>query len=116
MYFNIKRERVGGLFVKPFRSKYVGEDLYFKYVAQYIHLNPVELFEPGWKFGKIKNSNTIEARLKKYPFNSLIDYEHMIRPEKAILNATAFELIREGLPPIKKMLGEAAEYYAGLEK
>ena len=46
MYFNASRERAGNLFVKPFRSKHVSDDRYFKRVAQYIHFNPIELMEP----------------------------------------------------------------------
>src|SRR3989344_8017211 len=36
MYFNAKNERVGNLFMKPFRARHVGDDRYFQHVLQYI--------------------------------------------------------------------------------
>lgn len=115
MYFNVRRERVGGLFVKPFRSRHVAEEFYFRHVAQYIHLNPVELYEPGWKSGMVNDYAAIESRLKRYAFSSLLDYENHNRPERAILSTEAFDLIREELPPLHKTLANAAAYYRELE-
>src|SRR3989338_8093959 len=51
MYFNIKYERSGGLFTRPFRARHIADDRYFQHVVSYIHLNPAELFERGWKEG-----------------------------------------------------------------
>ena len=44
MYFNEKNDRIGSLFVGPFRSKHIAQDAYLRRVTQYIHLNPAELF------------------------------------------------------------------------
>lgn len=123
MYFNIKNKRVGSLFITPFRSKHIPEDVYFKRVAQYIHLNPVELFEPDWKKGldfvtARRRLAVTEKRLRDYPYSSLVEYEKIKglskRPERAILDAEAFDFIKEGLPPLTSMLENAALYYQEL--
>ncbi|MGH7141106.1 MAG: transposase [Minisyncoccia bacterium] len=115
MYFNIKRDRVGGLFLKPFRSRHVAEEYYFRHVAQYIHLNPVELFEPGWKEGRVKHYEDVENQLKRYTYSSLPDYESEKRPQSSVIAPEAFNLISEGLPPLVNVLADAAEYYKTLE-
>ena len=115
MYFNVKRERVGNLFVKPFRSKHVAGDIYFRRVAQYIHLNPVELFEPQWKTGVVSNGDVLERRLKKYPYSSLPEYSGAKRLESTILDQESVELLKEDAPPLNELIPEMAAYYAELE-
>ena len=61
MYFNIRHGRTGNLFIKPFRSRHVGEDRYFQRVVNYIHLNPAELFESGWKKGSVRNMDRLNV-------------------------------------------------------
>ena len=109
MYFNIKYERTGGLFAGPFRSKHMSDDGYFQKVIQYIHCNPAELYEPGWKEGIVKNMNYLKTKLLNYPYGSLgafANKQHMLRP---VLDQTVFEL--ETQLPISEMLAEAQEYY-----
>src|SRR3989344_8046740 len=114
MYFNAKRERIGNLFVKPFRSKHVDEDRYLKRVAQYIHLNPVELFEPEWKTGTIAYSRGLQHKLENYRYSSLPDYQRN-RIEKNILDYGALELLKEDAEPLDMLLSDAALYYAELD-
>lgn len=113
MYFNVKRKHVGNVFIKPFRSKHIKDDLYLRQVAQYIHLNPAELFEPGWKRGTVRNMRLLEKRLSAYHYSSLPDYCGARRPEKAILNTKAIELLKDA-PLLATVLEEAAAYYAEL--
>ncbi len=115
MYFNVKRERVGNLFVKPFRSKHIADDIYFKRVAQYIHLNPVEIFEPQWKKGVVDNTAAIEEKLKKYPYSSLPDYHGSKRLENVILDREAVKLLKEDMPPINELIPDMSTYYAELD-
>src|SRR3989339_783003 len=42
MYFNKKNERVGALFQGVFKSQYINEDKYLRYIYAYIHLNPAK--------------------------------------------------------------------------
>lgn len=114
MYFNKKNDRTGNLLMRPFRSKHVEDDRYFRRVAQYIHLNAAELFEPGWKKGQVKNFSQLKKQLEEYRYSSLTDYVGCERPELAILNSEATELIRAGLLPIDETLSEMTEYYSEL--
>ena len=116
MYFNIKNERIGGLFVKPFRSKHVSENLYFAQVAQYIHLNPIELFQPGWKSGAVVDLTRTEQQLREYSYSSLPDYIGDQRPERAILDTEAFDLIASQVSNISDLLVDTAAYYQNLPR
>ncbi|HTR18871.1 MAG TPA: transposase [Candidatus Paceibacterota bacterium] len=110
MYFNIKETRVGGLFTKPFRSRLVGDDRYFQYALQYIHCNPAELYEAGWKEGVVKNMKELEQLLVEYPYGSFGVYQsanHRLRP---LLADEVFEIQSQATPA--RMLREARLYYA----
>jgi len=112
MYFNMKYDRIGNLMVKPFRSKHVSEDYYFRKVAQYIHLNPAEIFESRWKEGVVSNPTQLEQKLLEYPYSSLPDYFGTeTRPERTILDLEAFDLIGHSLLPLTEILNEAISYY-----
>lgn len=111
MYFNIKNERIGNLFVKPFRSKHINDDRYLKYVTQYVHLNPAELFEPRWKDGVIKDINSLTLRLKKYPHSSFGDYCGLERIEKVILDESVMTMLKDNLPSPSIIIKDAAAYY-----
>ncbi len=111
-YFNLRNERIGNLFVKPFRSKHISDDQYLQRVLQYIHLNPAELFEPGWKKGRVRNFPLLKQKLLAYPYSSFIDYYSTeVRPKRAILDEEAMSFFTDN-QSIEKMLAEATEYYA----
>lgn len=109
MYFNIKHERTGNLFVKPFRSRHVNDDRYFQHAVHYIHCNAVELFEPGWKDGKVKNIRALVEKLTAYPYSSLPDFVGIDRPAKVILGSDIFSAARDF--DIQDVLKDAVEYY-----
>jgi len=115
MYFNIKNQRIGNLFVKPFRSRHIADDQYLRYVAQYIHLNPAELFDRNWKSAGAKNIQKMDADLRKYPYSSLYDYYEVVRPERSILSPQAMDVISDDLPSLASVLAEAAEYYSEIK-
>jgi putative transposase len=109
MYFNMKNERVGNLFVRPFRSRHVSDDRYFQQVLQYIHCNPAELYEPGWKEGRVKNMPMLVKRLADYPYSSMRSYVN--RKEKnPLLSHDGFDIANQ--LPVAEMLTEARAYYA----
>src|SRR3989344_1032012 len=116
MYFNIKRERVGNVFVRPFRSKHVADDLYFRRVVQYIHLNAADLYNTAWKQCGTKSLKKLERQLQQYRYSSMWDYTLMTRPERAILDTSAFNLIKDGLPPLATLLAEAISYHAEMSR
>lgn len=113
MYFNIRRQRVGGLFIKPFRAKHIDDDAYLQRAVQYIHLNPAEMFESQWKHGNVNDMEKLEASLRAYRFSSWVDYEKTSRPEGAILDQkllTSFGSMK----PLRETLDEAHAYYQEL--
>ena len=109
MFFNAKYERVGGLFTKPFRARHVGDDHYFQRVIDYIHCNPAELYEPGWKKGLVRNMDRLENQLLQYRYSSFADYSGEQRAVVAILSRDGFDTYIPTTP--KKMLAEARAYY-----
>jgi len=114
MYFNGKNDRIGGLFVGPFRSKHIDSDSYLRKVISYTHLNPAEIFEPGWKDGKVQDLTTLELQLRSYRFSSLQDYYGIIRPERSIIDMNVVRELNDHIPPLHNVILDAAEYYGGL--
>src|SRR3989344_8423872 len=112
MYFNKKYDRVGGLFTKPFRARHVADDRYFQRVVDYIHCNPAELYEPGWKKGAVRNIDRLEQQLLQYRYSSFADYNDKKRPHATILSHDGFETYVSRTP--KRMLAEARAYYADI--
>lgn len=88
MAFNLKYRRTGVLFSGKFKARHVNEDRYMRRVVNYIHANPVEIFEPGFKKGNIRNKKKLEKELLDYPFSSFPDYQHGVteRLERKIIN------------------------------
>ena len=109
MYFNARYERTGNLFVKPFRSRYVDTDRYFQYLINYLHCNPAELYEPGWKMGEVKNIKALIEKLIAYPYSSLGAYEDRHLPVRGILDENVFDIVR--ISPAKQMIEEARAYH-----
>lgn len=62
-YHNIKNERVGPIFLHPFKSKYIQTEEQLKHVSRYIHLNP-------FSSGIIK----VQTDLEYYPWSSFNQY------------------------------------------
>ena len=91
MYFNKKYERTGKLFEGHFKSQYVDNDRYLKYLFAYIHMNPVKLIDPKWKKNEIKNKSTSTAFLTDYKYSSLNDYLGIERNEKKIVTRGLFD-------------------------
>ncbi len=115
-YFNAKHKRIGNLLVKPFRSKHISDDRYLQRVAQYIHFNPAEIFEPGWKEGVVQDAKNLEQQLRNYAYASFPDYIGKNRPEVAILDQNAMELLRGSTIFLENLIAETQAYYAELSK
>lgn len=69
MYFNSKHERNGVLFQGKFKSKFVQDDSYLKYLLAYINLNPYKFTQPG-----------------KYTYSSFLDFTGEKRLENKLLD------------------------------
>lgn len=114
-YYNQKYERIGNLFIKPFRSRHVGTDSYLQRIVAYIHCNPAELFEPGWKDGQVHNVEQLKIKLEKFPHSSLLDYRGTRRPESRLLDWESIrDLLDAKMPPLKVLVPETIAYYKDL--
>ena len=91
MYFNKKYEHSGVLFQGRFKAKHADSDEYLRHLATYIHLNPLDLIQSGWKKNGVRDSKYAEEFLKKYSYSSLHDYvSDAMRQEIAIINKDLF--------------------------
>ena len=114
MYYNVKHKHIGNVFIKPFRAKHIDRDDYFQKAVQYVHLNPAELFEPGWKKGEVKNLSRLHNKLREYRYSSLADYLGKKRPENKIINLATAEYF-DAEVSVEKMVSEAAAYYLDIK-
>lgn len=75
-YFNEKYDRhgVGGIFQGRYKSVRVQDEMQLGNVFVYVHTNPVELKEPGWKDLKVKNARNAINWLAHYRWSSYHDY------------------------------------------
>ncbi len=107
MYFNLKYERSGSLFMHPFRSKHIDNQSYYLYIHSYIHLNPISLIESGWKEIGIKNYKKVEEFLNSYLYSSYLDFQKKKRKESKILDFSKVpDYLRE-----KENLSDYVEFF-----
>ena len=90
MYYNKKYKRTGSLFEGKFKSGYIDNDRYLKYLFSYIHLNPIKLLQTDWKEKGIKNKKQALEYLNKYKYSSFFDYLNINRKQNNILNKESF--------------------------
>ncbi|MDP1760450.1 MAG: transposase [Candidatus Woesebacteria bacterium] len=109
MYFNTRYERIGNIFVKPFRARHIDTDRYFQHSINYVHCNVAELYEPRWKTGRVKDLTALQEQIIAYPYSSLGAYEDTHDHLRALLDENVFDVVRR--VPVREMLQEAKEYY-----
>ena len=85
MYFNLKHDHSGVLFQGRFKSSHIGNEAYFRYIFSYVHLNLLDLVEPGWKENGIKKVEAARKFVNTYPYSSFQDYVTNERPHRKIL-------------------------------
>lgn len=73
-YFNKQYDRVGSLFQSRFKAVQIKDDIQLNTVFAYVHTNPVELWEPGWKKYKVKDPKKAIEKLERYWASSYNDY------------------------------------------
>ena len=110
LYFNARNERVGNLFLKPFRSRHVSADRYFQHLINYVHCNPATIYEPEWKTSHVVDPQFLGEQIAAYPYSSLGAHTGAHTPISSILDAEVFSITRA--VRIQKMLQEARQYYA----
>lgn len=73
-YFNTKQERVGSLFQGRFKAVHINREEHLDYLPYYIHFNCLDLIEPEWREGKIKNYQKTIKLLGSYRWSSHLDF------------------------------------------
>lgn len=73
-YFNTRNDRKGTLFEGRYKSVPIVEHSHFLYLPYYIHLNPLDLFAPGWRDRRINNHQKVFEFLRNYRWSSFLDY------------------------------------------
>jgi REP element-mobilizing transposase RayT len=106
MYFNIKYERSGTLFTRPFRSKHIDSDQYLRWVFSYILLNPLSLHQHDWESG-IRNPHEARNFLQNYPYGSFADLI-CARPTARILAID--ERLQFAVGDLDTLVGQLAKY------
>jgi len=90
MYYNIKYDHSGTIFQGQFKAKHVDNDDYFRYLIQYIHLNPFGIQEPDMmRDTKNEHIDDAIAYSKTYEYSSFKDYLGESRPQASILATTS---------------------------
>ena len=82
MFFNLKHEKSGHIFQGTFKAKPIEDNEYLQHLTRYIHLNPLEIFEPKWKENGVKDIESSKKFILKYRWSSLNDY---LNPENQSL-------------------------------
>ncbi len=89
MYYNKKYNHSGTIFQGKYKHRPVTDDNYYRYLIQYIHLNPYSIEEPDMK-KESKREHTPEMfeYSKKYEFSSYKDflYKNAYRKQVVILS------------------------------
>ena len=105
MFFNTKYERSGPLFTRPFRSKHVDSDEYFRWLFAYVLLNPIKLSDPAWeKSGILKNVRETGKFLRGYKYSSFPDYFVGERAESRIITKKALPIEAKELKTMDDLL------------
>lgn len=85
MYFNLKYDHSGTLLQGRFKSKHVDSEAYFRYIFAYVHLNPLDLAQPGWKEVGVKQRDALKKFMNSYCHSSYFDYWVGERSDRKIL-------------------------------
>ena len=73
-YFNVRHNRNGRLFQSSYQSIEVKEPQYLYNLVRYINLNHLELVEPLWKEGEIKNKTMAREFTDSYYWSAHPDF------------------------------------------
>lgn len=73
-YFNKKQKRVGPLFQGRFKAVHINKEEHLQYLVYYIHFNCLDLIEPNWRLGKIRDYQKAMKFLNSFRWSSHLDY------------------------------------------
>jgi len=93
MYFNERNARTGGLFQGTYKAKHVASDRYFLPLTRYIHLNPLDLLDPGWKERGVGKGREAQRFIVDYPWSSYADFIGTARFPRIVENDLTSKLV-----------------------
>jgi len=107
-YFNEQNDRSGVLFQGRTKIIHVERDAHFLYLPFYIHLNPLDLFQPGWKEDGIKDIKGAINFIEEYRWSNYRDIIGKGNSEFADITSKElfFELFQTNEKEYKKDLEE----------
>jgi len=73
-YFNQKYGRSGALFEGRYKRILVKNEAHFIHIPYYIHANPLDYYEPGWRHKRVNNYKKALKFLEDYKWSSHADY------------------------------------------
>jgi REP element-mobilizing transposase RayT len=111
MYFNTKYARSGPLFTRPFRSKHIDSDEYFRWVFAYITLNPLDLYDEQWRKSGLTNEKTAGEFLRDYRYSNFSDYFISSRPESCLLDKESGHGLVDTFDSLLSLLAHATPSY-----
>jgi len=107
MYFNKKNDRVGALFQGTFKSEYIDNDVYLKYIYAYIHLNPAKLKNSNWKTQSKSFLNQLKKFITEYQYSSLQEY---ISLDYKIVNPKPFPVDKKDIIDYDSIINDFSEF------
>ncbi|MEK7088679.1 MAG: transposase [Patescibacteria group bacterium] len=106
MYFNKKNDRVGAFFQGTFKSEYIDNDVYLKYIYAYIHLNPAKLKNSNWKKQPKSFLNQLKKFIAEYLYSSLQEYLSL---DYKIINPKPFPIDNGDIIDYDSMVSDFSE-------
>ena len=73
-YFNKQNQRSGALFEGRYKNVPIKSDEQLNIIFNYVHTNPVELVEPGWKNTGVESKDKAMYQQNTYAWSSYNDY------------------------------------------
>ncbi len=117
-YFNLKHGRKDALFGRRYKSILVETELQSDAVSRYVSIiNPLDVFQPGWREGGLQNWQKSFEFLENYPFSSFPDKigkrSAGILAPKEILEKYSL-LVKVGPEEFRKFVEEFLKQKSGL--
>lgn len=94
MYFNQRYERTGTLFQGRYKAMHIACEAEFRRLFASMHLDPLELIQPGWKEKGICNKRKARSHILQYRYTSFLDLSTE-REQHAILADCLPEFLKE---------------------
>jgi REP element-mobilizing transposase RayT len=110
MYFNMKYERTGALFRRPFRSKRISSDGYLRWLLAYIHLVPLTLVCDR-KTRHSSDRSRAQQFIHDYDFSSFQDYLYGERLQSIVLSKAAWPIDVRRSSTFNELVAEFSNYH-----